>query len=356
MQRNPFPSDVKQEFKRGTLTKRIDTRVFSVDDLDNVRGPARLKLIRDDRYEHTVSTVAIDYDRSTTIVHSYFPPFDEDKISKLVAAREHTTQEAVLAEWKASQEKGTAVHALIEDHIRYGKTPVPTHTHAKEFYNGYMRFRQDNPHLTNWHAEIRVFWARGRFRGTIDALAFDTSKNQWIIVDWKRVKSIYTNSFEPNVRGYGPMSKYPDCNHIHYSLQTGLYAYVVSKFYREVFGTIKTRYLVQILRDGTGYKMFKCHPMHDEIAQVAAHRIAGELETMPPFLAMLQQKLAYVVWQAPQENVYVGRDASRRCIVVTTPDTIEVNYNDSSTSLVFEKKNRQAAVQNIERWFDRRNY
>jgi hypothetical protein len=356
MQRNPFNAGVTKEFSRGMLTKRVDTRLYSVDDLDNVRGPARLKMIRDDRYEHTVRTEDIAYERSTSIVHSYFPPFDSDKISKLVADRDNMEQEEVLEQWRESATKGTTVHALIEDHIRYGKTPVPSHPHAKEFYNGYMRFRQDNTHLVNWHAEIRVYWARGRFRGTIDALAFDTTKKEWIVVDWKRVKAIYTTSFELDVKGYGPMSKYPDCNHIHYSLQTGLYAYVISKFYSEIFGVIKSRYLVQILRDGTGYNVYPCHSMREEIAQVAAHRISDELETMPPFLALLQQKMAYVVWRAPQENVYVGRDAQRRCIVVTTADTIEVNYNDTTTSLMFEKKDRQMVVQKIERWFDRRCY
>lgn len=262
-------------------------------------------------------------------------------------------QSKILEEWDFNRNNGTTVHALIEEHIKYGKVPTPDNPNYRAFNNGYLKYRKENSHLVNWHAEVRIYWARGHFKGTVDAIAYDIMLKEWVVVDWKCVKAIYTASFTPGVKGVAPFNEYPDCNHIHYSFQTGLYAYVLSKFYYELFGTIKKRFLVQILRDGTGYRVYPCHPLHKEVKAVARHRIDDELQCDDLLLRQLRTALPYVPWHSPQPQVYIGRDAQRTCIIAVQ-NLFEVKFSDRATSLMFNNTDTALALQRVTRWFERK--
>jgi hypothetical protein len=64
----------------------------------------------------------------TTVVKSLTPEFDRERVSLLCAKKAKVSQEEILAEWgrkgEEARERGTMVHAYIEDKINGRHDPI----------------------------------------------------------------------------------------------------------------------------------------------------------------------------------------------------------------------------------------
>ena len=77
--------------------------------------------------------------------------------------------------------------------------------------------------MTPHRTELCIFHCALRVAGQIDALFLDANWNL-VIVDWKRVRTLRTEGFDP--LRY-PFDCLPDCNYWLYALQLNLYKYIL---------------------------------------------------------------------------------------------------------------------------------
>jgi len=174
------------------------------------------------RYEDGIGRT---YTSCTGILKKFFPAFDADKFSKIVAERENTTPEAIKASWNKNRDEacryGTRVHENGE-WIAKGmlKRNEPENEKEKIAFEAIERVLSDFMSKNSVVAvEKIIFSPRLRVALTIDLLM--TNGKQLIIADYKTNKQIrMDNNF--NQYGLSPIEYLPDCEFSKYSLQLSM--------------------------------------------------------------------------------------------------------------------------------------
>jgi len=179
----------------------------------------------------------------TGLLHGYSSPFDpvrslaamkrgrhwKAKRSEMDEQGHGTSDAEILERWSKNgnvqSRRGQLLHHHAELLMNGVEIPEP---HSPEFKQVRAIFqalllRGMTPHRT----ELCIFHCGLRVAGQIDALFLD---GDWklVIVDWKRVRNLRTESFDP--LRY-PLEQLPDCNYWIYSLQLNLYRYIVETEY-----------------------------------------------------------------------------------------------------------------------------
>lgn len=166
---------------------------------------------------------------ATSLIHSFFPEFDEDKHSLRIANREGRTQEEVLDEWEGKRTRacdfGTKVHSFAEMYLK-GEDPPEPDTDKEKLYFKWtgqcIRRLQKNYEIVA--IEETVFSEDFGVAGTVDLVAKNLETGQYAILDWKTNEKIKeTNTFAEGTHGLGPCSDIYNCNYWHYVLQINLY-------------------------------------------------------------------------------------------------------------------------------------
>lgn len=178
----------------------------------------------------------------TQTISRIAPKFDADGNAARMAARDGTTKEAILELWqrksRAALDKGTAVHAFIEQIIK-GKRPkcaIPEAQAWLEWWRGAKRY------LDPVGVEMIVGDSELGVAGTMDFLAHSSKNGKTTIIDWKT-----GSKFETENR-WGrfllpPFSDLPD-NELHrYSLQVSLYRLILE---RAGFANMGESYIVHL--------------------------------------------------------------------------------------------------------------
>ena len=65
-----------------------------------------------------------------------------------------------------------------------------------------------------------------KIAGTVDGVFLYPDKSKYLILDWKTSKVIEKEN-NYGKYGFGPFERFPDCNHIHYSIQLMIYSYLL---------------------------------------------------------------------------------------------------------------------------------
>jgi hypothetical protein len=164
----------------------------------------------------------------TTWLDQFDPPFTSFKKTAFYKNSSKETK----AEWKAVGDEGTAVHAQIEDYIKFDSGPLnlykPTLARAKLGVTEYNKLKSRfNP--TDIHVEARVFSLQMGVAGTVD-LIFETPEGL-VIIDWKTNRSL--SGKIPNPEGKREQSVYtlPDTKMAKYTMQLNTYAYILETYY-----------------------------------------------------------------------------------------------------------------------------
>ncbi|CAK7994817.1 Hypothetical protein POVR1_LOCUS341 [uncultured virus] len=209
----------------------------------------------------------------TGLVHQYFPSFNSDRIVKAMLnskrfplepkhQRYHTlpiwckvndnetanidawepgavlrnqkdAEKIIKESWskgntKASTE-GTDLHQEIEDYIKLGQLPNEMSVEFQYFldYHQQMLERGYKP----YQSEQMVYDVSLQLAGCVDMMY--TRDGKIYLTDWKRSKEIlWDKTFRGKTEtGMGPMSNYPNCNGIHYSLQLNIYRELLERYY-----------------------------------------------------------------------------------------------------------------------------
>ena len=141
-----------------------------------------------------------------------------------------TSDAEILERWRnngdVQSKRGQLLHYNAEqlvNGVEVAEPHPPEFKQVREIYRALL-LRGLTPHRT----ELCVFHCGLRVAGQIDALFWDSS---WklVIVDWKRVRNLRTDCFDPLRYPFDNLS---DTNYWMYALQLNLYRYMIEDEYR----------------------------------------------------------------------------------------------------------------------------
>lgn len=212
--------------------------------LDAVNPHPRDERIRfvDDTHTYYVDGSSEGYISSTTLVHTLFEEFDADKvIGKMRSSRnwykspyKGMTDAQIKDKWETNRDiaasEGTKMHENIE---RYYNSESHS-TKTKEFMM-FAEYYKDHPQLVPFRSEWVIFDEESKVSGSVDMLYRSRDPGpdgsySYVMADWKRSKEIkFSNVYQSGTDE--TTSDLPDCNFIHYSIQLGIYKYILEKNY-----------------------------------------------------------------------------------------------------------------------------
>jgi len=151
---------------------------------------------------------------------------------------------------------GTSMHAAIEDWINGRLHPGQS---SKEFQM-YLDFEQNwvhKNHMKPFMTEKRVFSTLTGLAGSIDMI-YENCEGELVVVDWKRSKKI-----ERKGNGKGKYNL-PNCNFIHYSLQTHIYRWILMKEYG--YKVHPSTFIVVLHPSQEKYEVLECANLSSEVS------------------------------------------------------------------------------------------
>jgi hypothetical protein len=172
----------------------------------------------------------------SSIVKSLVPPFDRERISARSAAKKGVSQESLLAEWdkkaELAREKGTRVHAYIDDFLAGVQDPVLLAVNEKlpemiafEYAWNSICGRLDAKVV----AKEKIVWSEslgvaGRMDLVLEVDHNGLNSREACIFDWKTGKFAVTNPYEKLLP---PFQDIDNCELGVYSIQTSLYRLIL---------------------------------------------------------------------------------------------------------------------------------
>ena len=164
----------------------------------------------------------------TTLLSRFKKPFDKDKHSTRVAEREGVPKEMVLELWEKEKnkacERGTAIHELLEEYIKYGETADNYGWLFKSYDKAVER------HIDKFKdvlSENLVYDETFKVSGTAD-LIYEHKDNEFTLGDFKTNKKFrFSSSF--GERMLKPLDHFQVCEFNTYALQLSMYAYMYEK-------------------------------------------------------------------------------------------------------------------------------
>ena len=232
----------------------------------------------------------------TGLLHEYSSPFDPARaLASMKRGREWEAKRAEMEQ----QGLGTSDDEILARWIRNGEVQSRRgqllHHHAECLMNGVAVEEPHSPEFTRvnqiYHAllmqgmvphrtELSIFHCGLRVAGQIDALFLDAS---WrlVIVDWKRVRNLRTEGFDP--LRY-PLDRLSDSNYWIYALQLNLYRYILETEYSH---GVSAMYLAVVHPEQPSPRLLEVprldaemHALHDfEIEQGRAVSSAPSLDS-----------------------------------------------------------------------------
>lgn len=208
-----------------------------------------------DKVSHTYRLDGRRLPSVTSLVNRLKPPFDADYWAQRKADERGVEKAAILAEWEAKRqagfERGTRVHEyiagvlqgdqLVDDPFLGLNARLPEMAAFDELWKQLCREMKVRA--------IKAEWIVGDgemgFAGTLDALLYSETTNQFHIFDWKTGdKFRVANGFQTLLSPFGDLD---DCELVAYSLQMSFYRLAVERNAGLVLGD---SYLVHL--DGAG--------------------------------------------------------------------------------------------------------
>jgi len=214
------------------------------------------------------------YISSTTLIHTYFKPFDAKQIAIQTFKKYHhvaghkyfgMTASEIETLWSNNDaaQQGTKLHHDIENHINQN----PTHNESEEFQY-FLKFADDFQDLIPFRTEWTIFDEVHKVSGSID-IVFKGKNGGIILGDWKRSKEIrYGNKYQYGVNG---LEHVQDCNFNHYALQLNLYRYILETHYEQ---RVEGMFLVVLHPTNESYKKINIPRLEDDVVIMLNNRPA----------------------------------------------------------------------------------
>lgn len=176
-----------------------------------------------------------EYISVTTLIERFFP-FDLKRYIERKAKEENRTEEDVLDEYllmrDEAAEKGTFLHNQIENHLKKTEFDSESKEFALflDFYNKEIKPRN----LLFFDAERMIVSEKYNVAGTIDCLFKKDSKDEYVMLDWKRSKKLIIDG-RPRIFGYGyalsELNTLDNSSYNRYCLQQNIYKHIAETEY-----------------------------------------------------------------------------------------------------------------------------
>lgn len=227
----------------------------------------------DTTHEYTYYGEKVDIS-VTTLIASLTEQFNEAKWLPIKARQLKVSQANLKEQWTRKADiattKGTAVHRYLEN-LQNGKKYEETFPEAESLgltkevtieYNSLIpqcdRFYADSfGKLIPIKTELTVGLGT-KIAGQIDLLAWNETKKEFQLLDYKTNKEIKTAGGYSNFKA--PFNYLNDNELVHYSLQLGVYKEILKRNGFEV----GDMWLVWFNKNNGSYKMYKCLDLHKE--------------------------------------------------------------------------------------------
>jgi ATP-dependent exoDNAse (exonuclease V) beta subunit len=175
-------------------------------------------------HTYTNTNTSEQYISVTTLLGKYKKPFDSDGHSKRIASREGVSQEMILEMWKAetkkATDKGTKIHNMMEQFVKFGET-VESYNYLFKSYNSIVE--RVIGEYKKVHSEKLLSIDEYNVAGTSDLIY--ERKDDFIIADFKTNKKYrFTTDFNDYM--LSPVDHLSYCEFNSYALQLSLYAYM----------------------------------------------------------------------------------------------------------------------------------
>lgn len=212
---------------------------------DNVPGVNRLnnpkdKRIRFDPVPHQYYIDGVPVRSVTSVVDHHFPTFDANSAAEkylrnrgLPLSDKYSLIESWNRKGENARTKGTKLHLLIEKH--FAGESLSHEPELSDEIEQFKLFLNDHDHIDPVRTEWRIFDERIRIAGTIDFLS-KNSDGTFDIYDWKRSKKLvdsagFVQNNNPYQSGFGRLSVLDDTSYNRYTLQQGIYKYILENRY-----------------------------------------------------------------------------------------------------------------------------
>jgi hypothetical protein len=218
---------------------------------------------------YTNTETGDQYTSVTTFIGLFKKPFDSDFWSKHVAKREGVSQQTILDKWKdvtkIACDRGTKIHCIMEDWIKYKKVPKE-HSELAESFTKKTSFVINNDSVVN--SEILLYNHDLKLAGTADMIV--ENKNFFFVLDFKTNKKFNYHS-KYNEYYYPPIDHLSHCEHNTYAIQMSIYAYMHELLTGKKCAGLKILYLNEF-----GGKRFwqeiPCNYMKDTVLSMFNYR------------------------------------------------------------------------------------
>lgn len=184
-----------------------------------------------------------EYISVTTLIERFFP-FDLKRYIERKAEEENRTEEDVLDEYliirDEAAEKGTFLHNQIENFLKGANFDAE----SKEFelFLNFLNNEIKKRNLIFFDAEKMIFSNKYNVAGTIDCLFQKNSKDEYVMIDWKRSKKLIIDG-RPRIFGYGyalsELGALDNSSYHRYCLQQNIYKHIVETEYSMKISSMK---------------------------------------------------------------------------------------------------------------------
>lgn len=222
----------------------------------------------------------------TTLIHKYQEEFDEDYWSKYKSNQLEIKQHQIIRAWDFINKKGTMKGSIVHDYVEnlfqnkvfkypkeiilneFGFDPVLkeyeiSRRHADNFY------RDTFGKLIPIKTEFVMYDKETHIGGMLDILFYNVKMNEFQIWDYKTNKEF---TFEAkNKRLKYDLYLLEDCDLEIYSLQLGLYKYIIEKYIPIKLGK---SYVVWFSHNNDNYKIIETKNRDYHVKQIIANRIS----------------------------------------------------------------------------------
>jgi len=230
----------------------------------------------EETHEYFINGSKDGYISTTTLIHNLFPKFDaDDVIKKMRASKKWNSHNKYFkmtdAEIKKSWDdncnyackEGTAMHLNIENY--YNGEDHETESKEFKLFQKYL----DETDYKIYRTEMLLYDEEAKISGSADSIYRDPVDGKYIIGDWKRSKEIkMENRWQ---RGTHEITRdLDDCNFNHYSLQLGIYKYMMEKNYGMI---VKDCFLVILHPSQESYIKIQTRNMDEYVRKIFQMRI-----------------------------------------------------------------------------------
>jgi ATP-dependent exoDNAse (exonuclease V) beta subunit len=204
------------------------------------------------------------YTSVTTLLHDYQKDIFTDEFLTSYCNKHNKPKEIVRRCWDIKRDysgiRGTELHLYIESYFKYGyqfQTNTGIETEIKYFHQFWEQYKQKLNPIEN---ELRICNKGVRIAGTIDFLMQSKSTGKYHIFDWKSNSKFEFNSKEKLLT---PFNDLDDCHFIKYSLQLGIYRWILQKQFPDI--EMGDNFIVWFNHNNSSFQLIKCRDLSQHI-------------------------------------------------------------------------------------------